>query len=76
MYLPLAEAQQVAEKLRHIIEHHAFTEDLHITVSLGVAEYHTGEIAEKWISRADFALYQAKKAGRNTVMAASAKLDN
>ncbi|QDA36189.1 sensor domain-containing diguanylate cyclase (plasmid) [Paracoccus liaowanqingii] len=36
-----------------------------ITISLGVAERESGEVAEDWIKRADLALYQAKQTGRN-----------
>jgi len=41
-------------------------EILHITVSIGVAEYkHGQEDWQKFLSRADMALYDAKSAGRN-----------
>jgi diguanylate cyclase (GGDEF)-like protein len=42
-----------------------------ITVSLGVASWVAGESPEDPIARADAALYQAKRAGRNRVEAAS-----
>ncbi len=38
-----------------------------LTVSLGVASYRPGEPTEQFLSRADQALYCAKKAGRNRV---------
>jgi len=41
-----------------------------ITLSGGVAEYAQGESMEALIERADAALYAAKKAGRNQIMAA------
>ncbi len=41
--------------------------DLHVTISLGVAQARSGDTAESLISRADRALYAAKKAGRNLV---------
>lgn len=40
------------------------------TVSIGLAEVHTDEAIDTAIERADAALYQAKEAGRNQVIAA------
>jgi two-component system, cell cycle response regulator len=42
-------------------------DDLGVTASLGVAEFRPGESREKWISRADRAMYNAKQQGRNRV---------
>ncbi len=42
-----------------------------ITASFGVAQLASGEYPEQLIERADAALYQAKKAGRNTVKKAA-----
>ncbi len=39
-----------------------------ITISIGIAEYHGGEDTEAFISRADAALYEAKRTGRNKVV--------
>ena len=41
-----------------------------VTVSIGVACYEPGEPLAEWIRRADAALYQAKKTGRNRVVSA------
>jgi diguanylate cyclase len=41
-----------------------------ITLSIGVAQYHPGEGISDFIERADAALYESKKAGRNRVTSA------
>ncbi len=35
--------------------------------SIGVAAWHAGESTARWYARADAALYQAKRSGRNRV---------
>ncbi len=40
-----------------------------VTISIGVAEHERGEPPEDTLKRADEALYDAKKSGRNRVMA-------
>jgi diguanylate cyclase (GGDEF)-like protein len=45
-------------------------EGFNVTVSIGVAQYIAGESQESWIERADRAMYQAKQAGRNKIVAA------
>jgi diguanylate cyclase (GGDEF)-like protein len=40
-----------------------------VTVSIGVAQRHGGETREDLVARADAAMYEAKKAGRNKVAA-------
>ena len=42
-----------------------------ITISAGVAEYRIGEALSSFVQRADAALYNAKDAGRNRVLAAT-----
>jgi diguanylate cyclase len=39
-----------------------------VSVSAGVASFEAGEPIRKFIERADHALYQAKRAGRNRVV--------
>jgi diguanylate cyclase len=38
-----------------------------ITLSTGVAAWHAGESSANWYARADAALYEAKRRGRNRV---------
>ena len=38
-----------------------------ITLSIGVAGWHAGESSAEWYARADAALYEAKRRGRNRV---------
>jgi PleD family two-component response regulator len=38
------------------------------TLSIGVAASHAGESSGRWFARADAALYQAKRGGRNRVV--------
>ncbi|MBA6295425.1 GGDEF domain-containing protein [Colwellia sp. MB02u-9] len=64
----VTEAKQVAEKLRALVEKTTFSDDIPVTVSIGIAQYRQGETAEAWISRADAALYLAKDNGRNCVV--------
>ncbi len=70
------EAVSVAERLRHMVEWCKFPKEENqpqgkITVSVGVSGYpEDGEDVETLLSSADVALYRAKKAGRNRVIAA------
>jgi len=66
----LESARLVAERLRQFIAKGPFTTDsgpLRITISVGVAEEKTHETLGTLIERADAALYEAKRAGRNCV---------
>lgn len=55
-------AIRFAERLRQLIR-----EALSFTVSIGVAQYAPNETAEAWLARVDWALYQAKKEGKDRV---------
>lgn len=72
---PLGEAIADAESLRQSLAERHFImrgtgEPLStVTVSIGVAELAPHEFAKQLIRRADAALYQAKRAGRNCVVA-------
>lgn len=59
------EALKIAEKMRSSIEQTEFNKVDQITASFGVAILQQGDSIETLFNRADDALYQAKKAGRN-----------
>ncbi|MCU5403456.1 GGDEF domain-containing protein [Bacillus cereus] len=61
------EAFQVAESLRFFIETKQFTGISKLTASFGVALYEQGTTREELMQRADIALYEAKKNGKNQV---------
>ena len=63
--------REVAEKLRVGIEQIQHPHGKRVTISFGVAAYAEGESFNSWVNRADSALYQAKKNGRNRVVVAS-----
>ncbi|MDR5900453.1 diguanylate cyclase [Halomonas vilamensis] len=66
----LAQALQLAEKLREAVAATAFpVVGQQISASFGVIESRRDELMLQMIKRADLALYQAKTAGRNQVMA-------
>jgi two-component system, NtrC family, C4-dicarboxylate transport sensor histidine kinase DctB len=72
------EARVVAERLRDAIERLTVPVGelaLHATISIGLSEFIDTETSlEKAIARADVALYEAKRAGRNRVVAYSPEL--
>lgn len=69
-------AASVAERLRSEVEQVMFTTALgasiHVTVSVGIAQWQRGDVPERLFRRADQALYAAKRAGRNRVVASAA----
>ena len=68
-------ARDIAEHIRRSVEHRCREIaglPLGLTVSVGVAEAHRRDTAASLIARADHAMYQAKRAGRNRVVTAEA----
>ncbi len=65
----LSGAINCAERIRELTAERKFTDDIKVTVSVGVAQYRANEEIKETIQRADEALYQAKSSGRNQVCA-------
>jgi len=66
----LQDAKVFAERIRICVEDSFFPDlgsDSRVTVSIGLAQHKTNEDIDKTISRADSAMYKAKKSGRNRV---------
>ena len=69
----LKAASVIAERLRSKVEEYEFPgqdKPLHVTVSLGVAQYNEkiDKTREDFIKRTDIALYKAKNDGRNLII--------
>lgn len=56
---------EVAEQLRTVVEHEVRCEGRPITISVGAAPFRAGESSAEWLGRADAAMYEAKRLGRN-----------
>ncbi|GHC75965.1 PleD family two-component system response regulator [Limoniibacter endophyticus] len=75
---PFDSSTKVAERIRADVERQPFTvgqngQAIPVTVSIGVASLKwTGDTMEDLLKRADRALYQAKRSGRNRVAAEAA----
>lgn len=69
----LSSAVALAEKLRLAIVEHSFSSNLKVTMSFGVAEIEIGDTLETIMARADAALYESKRTGRNKVCTCDAK---
>ncbi len=63
----LEEAGNLAERLRKHIASVNFIDVGKVTVSIGVAQWRTGESRRSMLERADKAMYQAKQSGRNRI---------
>lgn len=65
-----ADAKRIAEDIRSTVAERTIRHDdqsIQITVSIGVTEYLGGEDLHSLIARADTALYESKRRGRNSV---------
>ena len=67
----LSDALRLAEDIRAAIAEVPFGALGSLTVSVGAAEVRADEDLTSWLGRADQALYRAKRAGRNEVVADS-----
>jgi len=65
----LAGAGQVAESILTALRGRIFSEGVTLTASIGAAAHAHGERPEDVVHRSDVALYQAKQAGRDRVVA-------
>lgn len=63
-----SEAGAAAERMRRMLEDHAIDEAITITASFGVAALERGESGAALMARADAAMYEAKRNGRNQVV--------
>jgi diguanylate cyclase (GGDEF)-like protein len=67
-------AHRIAEELRSRIASANLLPDRMITVSIGVCDVTVADSAEDWVHKADVAMYDAKRAGRNRVEVVRASL--
>ncbi len=67
----LPQAERLRQALRAPVPYPEIDRELRGSVSVGVALVEPGETVDQVISRADRAMYEAKSAGRNTVIAAT-----
>ncbi len=65
----LATAREIAEELRETVQDKELVSLRRVTISIGVASLEKEDDAESWIQRADEHLYEAKREGRNRVVA-------
>lgn len=66
-------AGRVMEAVEHLAEPHPASPFGRLTISIGLATLASGEAAERLLQRADDALYEAKRAGRNQISVSCAQ---
>jgi diguanylate cyclase len=64
-------ALNLAERLRNAVEQHTFLNVGKVTISIGVSQFRDHTSVSQTFAEADKALYKAKNAGRNQVVAAA-----
>ncbi|HYA38951.1 MAG TPA: GGDEF domain-containing protein [Candidatus Methylomirabilis sp.] len=68
----LTQARKIADRIRASVSKWDFdlgSKKIRMTISIGVCQFKSGEDLEQFLSHADKALYDAKKGGRNLVVA-------
>ena len=68
----LVQGRKIAERIRASVSKWKFelgSQTVHLTISIGMTQFKPGDDIEKLVSLADKALYDAKKGGRNLVVA-------
>ena len=68
----LTQARKIADRIRASVSKWDFdlgAKKIRMTISIGVCQFKSGEDLEQFLSHADKALYEAKKGGRNLVVA-------
>lgn len=65
-----ADARKLCERINNALKDYSFSYQPQLTCSFGVAQVQPGEAIECCFDRADKALYQAKKSGRNRICSA------
>lgn len=73
LLLPVADAAAAwatAEKLRLAVERELRCHGRPVTISVGAAVHRPDETAAEWMARADAAMYEAKRGGRNRTVVA------
>lgn len=63
-----SEALTIIDRMRKTVEKYQFKGEEKVTVCSGIKEF-DNEILSDFINQADMKLYQAKKAGKNCIMA-------
>lgn len=63
----IEQAKILAEKMRNTVNSYDFDKAGKVSISIGIAEYRENETMEILIKRADNALYDAKKSGKDCV---------
>lgn len=58
----------MAERIRKIVSEHLFVHAVRVTISIGITQMEIEDTPESFIMRADEALYEAKRGGRNRVV--------